>query len=212
MMLAVIGSSPQAIATAAAAAALSGEAVALDTTLSAAAPPRSLATGRQRVVLPDGSVHIVELITDSAPAADAVLLFASPDELHHRGSELARRLGSAPTLYAPATFAGWATLVRARKLDSELTGVLAGFPAVGDVAEDHIRVRGLKQGLPCGGPSTDSARALVATFRSWLRDLVPVSPTAAELSSSNVIVHGPLLLAHLTQLTHTAQTLRVRVG
>lgn len=83
-----------------------------------------------------------------------------------------------------------------------LTGVLAGFPAVGEVTEDHIRVRAVKRGLLCGSASIQAARTLVDAFRGRL-DLVPVSAAEAELSSANAVIHGPLLVAHLTQLSHS---------
>lgn len=199
-MLVVKGASTQAIAAAAAAAALSKEVVALDPTSSAATLPPSVVSGRQRVVLPDGRDHEIELVVGPSSDGDVILLFASPHDLHRRGHDLAAACGAVPTVYAPATFAGWASLVGARGPLGAETGVLAGFPAVGDVTEDHIRVRGLKRGLPLGAASTDSAATLAVTLERYCGSLVPVPAAQAELSSSNVILHGPLLLTHLSDL------------
>ncbi|MGH3352316.1 MAG: NAD/NADP octopine/nopaline dehydrogenase family protein [Nocardioides sp.] len=199
-MLVIKGASTQAIAAAAAAAALSGEAVALDPSSSATALPRTLVSGTHHVVLPNGSDHQIELIVGPAPDADMILLFASPYDLHHRGPHLAAACSSTPTVYAPATFAGWAALVGAREISPLLTGVLAGFPAVGDVTEDRIQIRGMKKGLPLGGVTVESAAVLARSLEPYLDSVVPVTAAEAELSSSNVVLHGPLLLAHLTDL------------
>ena len=203
-MLVVFGSSSQAIATAATVAACTGEMVALDPGPGATLPP-SVTSGNHFVVLPDGSRRAARLLVRADLGnfmMTAALVFASPEQLHRPDDNVADRLGSVPTLYAPATFAGWSALVRRRGVSPSLTGVLAGFPAVGDVLDDHIRVRGIKRGLPCGSVTAAAARDLADAFRGRLDALVPMDASEAELSSMNVISHGPLLLTHLSELAN----------
>jgi opine dehydrogenase len=79
---------------------------------------------------------------------------------------------------------------------------LAGFPAVGDVRVDGVTVRGFKTRLPCGS-TPQGAKALVNAFSKWLPDLLPTTAAEAELNSTNVLLHGPLLLPHLAQMAST---------
>lgn len=106
-MLLVVGATAQAIATAGAVAAQTGELVALDPTASSTALAAPLVSGAHNVSLPNGTRRVAELVVGPVDDFDAAILFTSPQDLHHRTDDLAMRLASVPTLYAPATFAGW---------------------------------------------------------------------------------------------------------
>lgn len=193
-MLTVVGSSSQALATAAQAAIASGEPIALD--------PEGVDVGLVSGIIPvelaDGNRGEIELIIGPRSDPTAGIVVTTADRVHRRPDSVVDGFGSVPLLYAPATFGGWAAITAARSgADIGSTGVLSGFPAVGDVLSEGIRIRGVKAGLPCGQVSgTD----LDTRFARYLPGLVPTSVATAELSSSNIVVHGPLLMPHLTRL------------
>lgn len=199
-MLLVVGSSSQAIATAAFAACHSGQTVALDP--AGGQPP--FHSEDVEVRFWDGRMSTVQIVAPRlADQPDALIVFARPKELHDNATHIFEKSSPAPVLYAPSTFGGWAALIQRRPtVDPGRTGVLAGFPAVGDVETSSVTVRGYKAHLPCGS-THEGARALVDVFDTWLPGLVPTTAAAAELNSTNVLLHGPLLLPHLTQMART---------
>lgn len=198
-MLLVVGSSSQAIATAAFAACHSGQAVALDPATER--PP--FVSGEVNVRLWDGREAFARITVGPVDRPEAIVSFLGPAELHGGMVQFGAISSETPVLYAPATFGGWAALVERRSgADPGQTGVLAGFPAVGDVRVDGVTVRGFKTRLPCGS-TAEGGRALVNAFSKWLPDLVPTTAAEAELNSTNVLLHGPLLLPHLAQMAST---------
>lgn len=195
-MTLLVAGAAQARATAAYAAAHSGEHVLLSS--SGPATPR-------RALLDDRTVDISVTPFDArdADAIDAVVVVAESAALRTTLEALRIVLPDTPLLLAPGGFAG---ALRARSWATHWTGgalrvaEATGFPVAGRQAGDEIIFSSVKQNLPMAAASTSETNALHRIFSRYLPGLVPSAIQTTSLSNTNHLIHPPLTLLNAVRI------------
>lgn len=211
MRLAVLGTLPMAAVTAAWAAANAGTEVVY---VSDVAPPGKWSTQ----VTWDGTprhAQIERVRVGSHTEADAFLLIASREESITLTRQYADSMRGKPVVLAPGGFAIVEAIDKILNTGTSAPsslGQLPGFPVTGDIELDNVRIRSVKQNFPLGQLGTEDSSVLVATFRPWIPDVVRSTLTETALSSTNNLIHPPVLLANAARTEAGEEYLFYREG
>jgi len=211
MRLAVLGSMPAAVVTAAWAAAESDGPVVVLNGRSAAreAPMHVFWQDAARPAIVDWRPAIEQV------QADAFVIVASRDELRILARQHRHALAGRPVLLAPGGIGvteEFAESFRNWSLPAPLLGQLPGFPILGDVRDGIVDIRAIKRRLPVGTPSNGDSAELQRVFHRWLADLEPSSLTETSLSNANNLLHPPMMLANAARIERAEPFLLYRHG
>ena len=196
MQLAVLGSLPAAEISAAWAAANAGTEVVYVT--DHAHPRQWLAH-----VSWEGSIrsaHVKRVRVGSPLEADAFVLIASREETFDLVRSYAKVMRGRPILLAPG---GFAIVEAVDKLVNSNTnersaalGQLPGFPAIGEIESDNVRIGSVKRDFPVGPLQHEEGPVLLDVFRRWFPELSAASLAETTLSNTNNLIHPPILLVN----------------
>ncbi len=205
MRILVLGTEPYALAIAAVAAG-AGHAVSL---WAGDAPSEAVAAIRAA-----GGMHltgagrldaVVSIAVDDRPlrgaASDVDLIVVATRLRDHTqvAAALASAAPDAGILLAPGGVGG--ALAFQYQVAVRFVAEAPGFPILADIDGAHVRVRGLKRGLPVGVVPHEQTPAAVAAIRSLGLDVAPAcSVTDTSLANTNVLIHPPLVLANWARL------------
>jgi opine dehydrogenase len=193
--LSILGTSSQAWVLAAAASANAGETV----TLVAAdqAGRRELRTSGLGL---DG-IAVVEVVATPDSSGPVLVAAASVAEVRRLAGSIT--LAGRDVVLVPSGAAGALSLCAS---DGPLAGAIIhvfeapGFPYLGAIDDDAVRLSARKDGLTIGGADPSVTAALVAELQRYLPGVVGTDLLDTSLANTNAIIHPALSLANLSRI------------
>jgi opine dehydrogenase len=210
MRLAVLGSMPTAMISAAWASATSGQEVAYVTDTASGTWSGHVLWGER------SEPAQVEHVKVGAPLeADAFLLIASRKETLELVRLYKQAMKGRPVLLAPGGFAvveAVAEQLAAGAPVHSALGQLPGFPVTGSMQGDTIQIRSVKRDFPVGALRGTDLPNLLRLFRSWFPDLTESTLAETTLANTNNVIHPPILLINAARTELADQYLLYRQG
>jgi hypothetical protein len=125
--------------------------------------------------------------------ADAFLFAAAREETIHLARSYLDLMRGRPILLAPGGFAlveAVDTVVNGNAENRHAAvGQLPGFPAIGKIDADTVRIGSVKCGFPVGPRQHDDLPVLLKVFRRWFPELSASSLEETTLSNTNNLIH-----------------------